>query len=496
MRCHGFLAAIVTGWAAAEQLSLEIHVAGRYRPLHFARGDDYEAVARAWLEENPKAANGACAKAPPTASSRRARRTRPTASVRTSTATAWSRRSRRSSRNALRRLKMMLALAAATVARGEFVVRDDVVRQIVGDNRFIHACDGTCTIEHPKLLHDAVIEAANRWHLRGMGCPTDARSGACVGGFVAQRLCDASRDCDARRICGDGAVHVLHPKKVGGLSVRAAVGCHCAMDSDAYLDQYQAHGMGRAGHCELQTTLCPFTCHGHATFASALPPRARIAVFVRDPFARAWSVRVFDEATSGRRAPGARPAIALTDLEPQACYLEGLPAFLGVLENAEDDWPRFLTTFAKECAAIGGCAQRLDKRHEGAAYKSADQRPLDPAEAALVRVAFAHDIRLHAAATDLSLVSARWPHTHDGARIDQQASSMMMRLAEDAVRSVLIDFSVSGRRNMTCFMGPVPIKVVTEPDGSVRGEALLDDGWRRRIDAGEIHFHEDLLPRD
>ena len=220
---------------------------------------------------------------------------------------------------------MMLALAAATVARGEFVVRDDVVRQIVGDNRFIHACDGTCTIEHPKLLHDAVIEAANRWHLRGLGCPTDARSGACVGGFVAQRLCDATRDCDARQICGDGAVHVLHPKKVGGLSVRAAVGCHCAMDSDAYLDQYQAHGMGRAGHCELQTTLCPFTCHGHATFASALPPRARIAVFVRDPFARAWSVRVFDEATSGPRAPGARPAIALTDLEPQACYLGACP---------------------------------------------------------------------------------------------------------------------------------------------------------------------------
>ena len=42
--------------------SVEIHVAGRYRPLHFSRGDDYEAVARAWLEENPKAANGACAK--------------------------------------------------------------------------------------------------------------------------------------------------------------------------------------------------------------------------------------------------------------------------------------------------------------------------------------------------------------------------------------------------------------------------------------------------
>ena len=62
MRCHGLLAAVVAGWAAAEQLSLEIHVAGKYRPLRFARGDDYEAVARAWLEENPKAANGACAK--------------------------------------------------------------------------------------------------------------------------------------------------------------------------------------------------------------------------------------------------------------------------------------------------------------------------------------------------------------------------------------------------------------------------------------------------
>ena len=45
-------------------------------------------------------------------------------------------------------------------------------------------------------------------------------------------------------------------------------------------------------------------------------------------------------------------------------------------------------------------------------------------------------------------------------------------------------------------MGPVPIKVVTEPDGLVRGEALLDDGWRRRIDAGEIHLREDIRPRD
>ena len=62
MKRHGFLAAVVAGWAAAERLSLEIHVAGKYRPLHFSRGDDYEAVARAWLEENPKAANGACAK--------------------------------------------------------------------------------------------------------------------------------------------------------------------------------------------------------------------------------------------------------------------------------------------------------------------------------------------------------------------------------------------------------------------------------------------------
>ena len=41
---------------------LSITIDGQSRPLHFSRGDDYEAVARAWLEENPKAANGACAK--------------------------------------------------------------------------------------------------------------------------------------------------------------------------------------------------------------------------------------------------------------------------------------------------------------------------------------------------------------------------------------------------------------------------------------------------
>lgn len=371
------------------------------------------------------------------------------------------------------------------------MVQEDVVRHIVGAQRFIHACDGACNISHPTLLHDAVVEAAERWQLKGLGCPSDARSGACVGGVVAQRLCDASRGCDARDLCGERAVHVLHPKKVGGLSVRAAVGCHCATDSDAYFSADTA----RAGHCELQTTLCPFVCSGHATFASALPPKARIAVFVRDPFKRAWSVRVFDEATNGPRPPHARPAFALTDLEPQACYLTDMPAFLGTLEHASSDWPRFLTTFAVECARVGGCASHLEKRHDGTAYESTDQRPLDTTERALVRLAFAHDIRLHAAATDLSLVAARWPHTAE-LSIDAQATEATMLLAEDAVRAVLLDFSTSGRREATCYLGPVPVKAVTEPDGLMRDEALLDAGWRRRVEAGKIHMKEGLKPRD
>lgn len=55
-----FLAAAAVVVAAGERFSLEIHVEGNYRPLHFAAGDNYDAVARAWVEANPSAANGAC----------------------------------------------------------------------------------------------------------------------------------------------------------------------------------------------------------------------------------------------------------------------------------------------------------------------------------------------------------------------------------------------------------------------------------------------------
>ena len=66
---------------------------------------------------------------------------------------------------------------------------------------------------------------------------------------------------------------------------------------------------------------------------------AQVAIFLRDPFARAKSMRAYDEAMAGARE--GIPAFAVGELEPQACYLAaGVPAFLGVLERLDADWPR------------------------------------------------------------------------------------------------------------------------------------------------------------
>ena len=177
-------------------------------------------------------------------------------------------------------------------------------------------------------------------------------------------------------------------------------------------------------------------------------------------------MRAYDEAMAGKRT--GRPAFSLGDLEPQACYVTRAPAFLGVLERLDDDWPRFLRTFAAECELIGGCARFLEKRHDSKLLR-VPQVPLDAADEALARLSFAHDFRLHAAATDLSLIEARWPGEAERATLGS------------AVDAILDDFAASGRRDATCFAGPAPAKVVLGPDGD-RVEAVLDGGWRRQIE--------------
>jgi hypothetical protein len=68
------------------------------------------------------------------------------------------------------------------------------------------------------------------------------------------------------------ASHVQHPPKNGGLTLRAALGCYCADDSDWWTDGDQDGGAIRAGRCDGRTILCPFVCHGHVDFPTQLPP--------------------------------------------------------------------------------------------------------------------------------------------------------------------------------------------------------------------------------
>merc|ERR1719201_1005991 len=95
-------------------------------------------------------------------------------------------------------------------------------------------------------------------------------AGRCKG-KCASEVFKGDGDCDETNNCGgcdwdggdceapkgeesnyEGAVHILHIAKTGGLSLRNAIGCSCP-------DQ------GGRKHCELTSNKGLFVCHGHET---------------------------------------------------------------------------------------------------------------------------------------------------------------------------------------------------------------------------------------
>ena len=71
-----------------------------------------------------------------------------------------------------------------------------------------------------------------------------------------------------------GRVHILHPRKTGGLSLRNAVGCNC---------KYGDKG------CDKTTQKGRFICHRHGVTCRDIPKNEPYVMLVRDPIKRAIS---------------------------------------------------------------------------------------------------------------------------------------------------------------------------------------------------------------
>merc|ERR1712061_881641 len=85
------------------------------------------------------------------------------------------------------------------------------------------------------------------------------------------------------------------------------------------------------------------------------------------------------------------------------------PAFVGTVENIDDDWKRFQATFSDECA-IANCEPTLDHRHDHRSFSYHTRSSLTESELALVQSTYSGDITLHRVALELSRV-LRVKHT-------------------------------------------------------------------------------------
>ncbi|KAJ1453425.1 hypothetical protein M885DRAFT_588606 [Pelagophyceae sp. CCMP2097] len=263
---------------------------------------------------------------------------------------------------------------------------------------------------------------------------------ACVGAAVAGVMCRAA-PCAGSPRCA-GAVHLLHPTKSAGASLRVGIGCDC---SEAEAAQFGDDG-ARIGKCQIDTTQWPFVCHSHHTTAAGLPFGARYAVVVRHPEARALSTLNYCKGWNLGLSAAETADYCLEVYRRSKCTADYLdapgnpPAFLGATDQlGAADWQRFRDAFAPECDEAG-CSSRLGDFHNVSKFAFSGLAELPANVAAVVREKCPDDYVLHAAATALSLAHTRLgrvlkgtPALADGFDEEfQEATAALLRARGDA----------------------------------------------------------------
>jgi len=204
-------------------------------------------------------------------------------------------------------------------------------------------------------------------------CSTSDNVDLCLQNLHDQIVGSIDESCETHRgyvLCNRNStnkpLHVLHPHKNGGLSVRKAIGCNCAgSDADAVTGELD-EGTNR---CDLDTVSrgSSFVCHGHYLKAAAVPKGEPYAVFLRHPADRLSSFR--------RYAKNASFEMYATWMQVEYIDEKNPPAFVGCIGGAatmQEEWKRFLTSFSSKCdAPRENCAPDLPHFHNTGAATTA-----------------------------------------------------------------------------------------------------------------------------
>ena len=147
-------------------------------------------------------------------------------------------------------------------------------------------------------------------------------------------------------------VHILHPIKTGGLSLRKAIGCECSgVDED--------HGEIEEGttNCHKTTSTDKFVCHGHGITCKSIPKNEPYVVIVRDPeeraksFSKYWRKKITEDILRDRK-------ISLPMSEYIDCP-DNPPAMILHTETLDKDYQEFKRKFCLP----GECADHIPHYH-------------------------------------------------------------------------------------------------------------------------------------
>nr|QBK85501.1 MAG: glycosyltransferase [Marseillevirus LCMAC101] len=173
-------------------------------------------------------------------------------------------------------------------------------------------------------------------------------------------------------------VHVLHPEKTGGLSIRKAIGCNCADGTD---EHHGATEFGTAG-CHKTTRKGRFICHGHGVKCRDISKNDPYVILVRDPEDRAKSwMKYF------RRNIKSDKQFEKHDLYSYIDCPDNPPDMILHTETLDKDYQEFRRRFCPP----GECTESISHYHDSRKDPSNFQIKFGPEEKKYVRKVWGKD---------------------------------------------------------------------------------------------------------
>jgi hypothetical protein len=174
-------------------------------------------------------------------------------------------------------------------------------------------------------------------------------------------------------------VHILHPVKTGGLSLRKAVGCGCPGGIDIIHGETERE----TDSCHYPSRKGRFICHGHRSTADSIPKDEPYVIIFRDPEERAKSLSKYARRDI-RMVLFGEPSLS------EYIDFHNPPAMILHTETLEKDYQEFKKRFCPP----GECADSISHYHDSKKDPSHYHVKFGPEEQEYVREIWGDDYDL------------------------------------------------------------------------------------------------------